>query len=199
MKKSLPKLCGIYKITSPSGKIYVGQSKDIDKRIKYYSIASCKGQRKLYASIIKYGWDAHILEVLQVCDESLLNELEEYYIKTLDSFDTPNGMNLSSGGLVKKQSEESRLRLSASLKGRVLTEEWKRKIGEKSKGRMIGFKHSEETKKKLREVPRKKGIPHPKKGTGYSKEEKRIRHNLANKKLRAKKKYEKKQIYPLFT
>lgn len=195
------RLCGIYKITSPSGKIYIGQSVHIAKRIKYYKIASCKGQQKLYASILKYGWFNHEFQVLHICDESQLNELEEHYIKVFDSFDTKHGLNLDSGGNVKKQSEETKRKRSASLKGRVFTDEWKRKIGEKSKGRMIGYKHSETTKEKMRlnTPPRKRGIPHQMKGKGYSKEEARLRHNLANKKLRARKKNEKNKITSLFT
>ena len=51
----MDRICGIYKITSPSGKIYIGQSKDINLRIIYYKNARCKCQQKLYYSILKYG------------------------------------------------------------------------------------------------------------------------------------------------
>jgi len=58
-------MTGIYKITSPSGKIYIGSSINIDKRIKYYSSGNCKGQIRLFNSIVKYGWNNHILEILE--------------------------------------------------------------------------------------------------------------------------------------
>jgi hypothetical protein len=37
-------ICGIYKITSPSGKIYIGESENIPNRIYYYKIVSCKNK-----------------------------------------------------------------------------------------------------------------------------------------------------------
>jgi group I intron endonuclease len=94
----MEKICGIYKITSPTGKIYIGQSKDINKRIEPYKNARCKNQTKLYNSIIKYGWNSHVLNVIHTCCESKLNELEYYYIKEYDSFNTEHGLNLTSGG-----------------------------------------------------------------------------------------------------
>ena len=48
-------MIGIYKITSPSGKIYIGQSKDIEKRFKAYKNLKCKGQPYIYRSLLKYG------------------------------------------------------------------------------------------------------------------------------------------------
>ena len=50
-------MIGIYKITSPSGKVYVGQSKDLIRRKKDYEkyIKTSNRQVKLLASINKYG------------------------------------------------------------------------------------------------------------------------------------------------
>lgn len=40
--------CGIYKITSPSGRVYVGQSVDIERRFaEYRRNGSAKKQRRL--------------------------------------------------------------------------------------------------------------------------------------------------------
>ena len=36
-------MIGIYKITNPSGKIYIGQSINIENRKKIYSKSICKG------------------------------------------------------------------------------------------------------------------------------------------------------------
>lgn len=180
-------MIGIYKITSPTNKIYIGQSINIEKRKKYYQNAHCKGQKKLYASIIKYGFENHNFEIICECLENELNKLEEYYISYFNSFNTILGMNLDSGGLSKKQSDETKLKRSNSLKGRVFTQEWKDKIAAKSKGRMLGYKHTEETLLKLKNIVKPKwNKPHPKKGTGYSKEEERLRHNESNKRYRLK-------------
>jgi hypothetical protein len=48
-------MIGIYKITSPSKKVYIGQSVNIEKRKYFYEIGNCKKQIKLYNSIKKYG------------------------------------------------------------------------------------------------------------------------------------------------
>jgi group I intron endonuclease len=182
----MAKICGIYKITSPSGKIYIGQSVNVFKRKRYYETENCSGQRKLYASIKKYGFANHKFEIICECDRDELNDREFYYISLYQTWNTPLGLNLQSGGDVIKESDETRLKRSKSLKGRVFSQEWKDKIGLKSKGRMIGFKHSEETRIKLRRKRAKWKNPHPKKGTGISKEEAKLRHRESNKKYRLK-------------
>ena len=62
-------MIGIYKITSPNGRIYVGQSKNIEKRIKCYKSLNCKGQKLLYRSLLKYGVDKHKFEIIIECSE----------------------------------------------------------------------------------------------------------------------------------
>ena len=56
-------MVGIYKITSPSNKVYIGQSIDIEKRFSYYKRLSCKQQSKVYNSILKYGYENHVFEI----------------------------------------------------------------------------------------------------------------------------------------
>lgn len=53
MKKQDNAIIGIYKITSPSGKIYIGQSINIEKRWEKYQkyIENIKNQIKLYNSL----------------------------------------------------------------------------------------------------------------------------------------------------
>ena len=43
-------ITGIYKITSPTNKVYIGQSYNINKRVNHYSNLLCKGQPKLFQS-----------------------------------------------------------------------------------------------------------------------------------------------------
>jgi len=46
-------MVGIYKITSPSGKIYIGQSINIEKtwKYRYKNLNACKRQTILYNSL----------------------------------------------------------------------------------------------------------------------------------------------------
>ena len=73
-------MTGIYKITSPSKKIYIGQSVDIEKRFRSYkNLSHCKSQIKLYNSFLKYGVNNHIFEIVEECSIELLNDKERYY------------------------------------------------------------------------------------------------------------------------
>ena len=72
-------MIGIYKIISPSGKVYVGQSINIESRIKKYASCNCKLQVRLYSSIKKYGWENHIFEILEECSIEELNSRERYW------------------------------------------------------------------------------------------------------------------------
>lgn len=79
---------GIYKITNPSGRIYIGKSIDIYKRWNQYKSLRCISQPKLYWSLKKYGVDNHIFEIQEIYtgdDGDILSEMElkwyEHYRK----------------------------------------------------------------------------------------------------------------------
>lgn len=81
--------CGIYKITSPSGRVYIGQSKDLNRRRKEYSkLQNCKLQIKLHNSLLKYGWIEHNFDVIEYCSVEDLNCSERFW---QDEFDVLNG------------------------------------------------------------------------------------------------------------
>jgi group I intron endonuclease len=90
----------IYKILSPTGRIYIGKTTRLKDRISYYRNNNKGGQKILDSSIEKYGWDQHMFEIITEAPIDQLSELEIKYIKEFDSFhyDNPNGMNLTKGG-----------------------------------------------------------------------------------------------------
>lgn len=101
------KICCIYKITSPSGRIYIGQTIDFDSRIKRYKRLCCKSQRKLYYSLKKYGFSKHTIEQIHICSPEELNRLEESYVNLYKTLEY--GLNLRGGGNGGgKVSEESK-------------------------------------------------------------------------------------------
>jgi len=110
----MDRICGIYKITSPSGGIYIGQSIDIINRKWTYASMKCRDQPRLYNSFKKHGWNNHNFEIIHKCSESNLNELEKHYIKEYKSFNTEYGMNLTEGGDQYKISEETKQKISKS-------------------------------------------------------------------------------------
>ena len=85
----------IYKITNPTGRIYVGKTTNIKKRYYSYSKNNVESQKAIYNSIKKHGWDNHIFEILFVsntCSAERLTELEINYIKNNNSLH-PKGLN----------------------------------------------------------------------------------------------------------
>ena len=171
----------IYSITSPTGKVYVGQTKNIKNRERSYRGCKCKTQPKLYNSIKKYGWDVHIFEIIDKCsifpDKTELDEKEKYWIKFYDSHH--NGLNCNDGGqghLGRKQSLEhiakrvEFLKLKGRGKGKEISEETikkrleTKKINGTGKGINLGRKQSKETIAKriatmIKNKTTRKGIP----------------------------------------
>jgi group I intron endonuclease len=130
-------MIGIYKIVNPNGKVYIGQSVDIEKRLKRYKCISLstKGQIKIYRSLIKYGSANHKFEIVCLCEESELNEKEREYQELFDCVN--NGLNClytKSKDKSGKVSSETLIRMSNAQKGN---------------NNFLGKKHSEETKNKM--------------------------------------------------
>jgi group I intron endonuclease len=126
------KICGIYKITSPTNRIYIGQSIDIKRRINCYKSLRCVEQPYIYNSLLKYGWENHIFEILHECDRYSLNEMEKYYVDLFGTFNSKLGMNLLDGGGSKMTcSDETKIKMGNSRRGKKHSEETKKKISEK--------------------------------------------------------------------
>ena len=134
----------IYRIYNVrSGKSYVGQTIDFDKRLRSHF----GGRRKslVNSAIKKYGKDNFKVEILEGnVPEHLLDKLEILNIRVWNC-KAPNGYNLSDGGGGQRghsPSPEHRLKISESLKGRPapnkgqpLSAEHRRAISEANKGR----------------------------------------------------------------
>ncbi len=160
------KICGIYKVVSPSKKIYIGQSVDCEARKRSYSRLHCTKQKKLLASFIKYGFDKHSFEVIQQCLPEELPKFEKYYVDLFNIFNSKFGLNIRDGGGNKgKLSDEQKKKISDSLKGKKHSPERieKTRLGNLGKKRTIehrkwmsenspktnlGKKASDETRKK---------------------------------------------------
>ena len=71
-------MTGIYKITSPKNRVYIGQSVNIKSRWSRYKKRLPKSQIKLNRSFLKYGVENHLFEVVEECLVSELNEKERY-------------------------------------------------------------------------------------------------------------------------
>ena len=164
----------IYKYTSPSNKIYIGQTLNEKRRKKeFFDLKNKYGGLKIYNARKKYLPENFKYEILYKNNydniESAildLNEKEEFYIKKFDSIN--NGYNISIGGSVRGVmiNEDCKQRMINSLKdyykthdnpfkGQKHTEETIQKIKNSAIGRLSpfkGHKHTEETIQKLKEI-----------------------------------------------
>lgn len=157
--KEKPHNIGIYKITSPTGRIYIGQSKDLKTRFRdYYKlIDNIKTQTKLYNSFKKYGVENHQFDIIEYCTEEELNCSERFW---QDEFDVLNGgLNCILQECGEKRrilSEETRKKLSEAGKKRIHSQESIAKrvksFKENHKGKRspcLGVKYSQELRDKM--------------------------------------------------
>ena len=127
-------MIGIYKITSPSDRIYIGQSVDIERRRKSYQKSIGSKQAKLYASIVKYGFSEHIFEVIEECSVEELNTRERHWQDLYDVL-SEKGLNCRLTGTKDKSgyiSQTSLNKLSESLKALYDTPEGKEGLVKKA-------------------------------------------------------------------
>jgi group I intron endonuclease len=150
----------VYKFTSPSGKSYIGQTRNLRTRIAAHkSKSGCIAFRD---AISKYGFESFTQEILKdslTLDEA--NYWEKFYISEYNSL-VPNGYNLAAGGENSLHHEETKKKLSDKRKGSRMPESFKKALSEKMKGNTYkkGVPLSDDQKRFLSEMM---------KGNSYSK------------------------------
>lgn len=96
-------MVGIYKIENLlSGEVYIGQSKDIENRIKEHRYHNQSYIDKVLHDI---GFENFSFSILEICNEEELDEKEDYYILQFRSNETGYGYNLNRGGQYIKSGE----------------------------------------------------------------------------------------------
>lgn len=162
----------VYVHISPSGKRYYGLTCQQVKKRWLNGMGYIKNEH-FYRAIQKYGWDAFKHEIVA---EGLTREeacaLEESLIAEHHTQDYRFGYNISAGGEANRLAQSSKDKISEANKGKVRTEEMKRKMSEMRMGHpslLKGGTLSEEHKKKISESLR--GKPHPHNGVRFRKVE----------------------------
>ena len=108
---------GIYKLTNPKGKVYIGQSTNIEHRWEKGHKYNVGEGKKLKNSINKYGWENHQKDIIEECSVEDLESRETYWIDFYDSYKT--GLNsTSSGGLSGYKDDEWKRKHRMGLTGR---------------------------------------------------------------------------------
>lgn len=145
-------MIGIYKIISPSNRVYIGQSINIEKRWKHHD-TNCKNLIKLGRSFRKYGKENHKFEILQECKLEELDKLETYYkqlelnkvkgdwqqVLFCELYDTGGG----------PKSEETKKKISESNKGKLKPLGTGDKISKSKKGVKLNYKRTKEHNEKF--------------------------------------------------
>lgn len=143
----------IYKATSPSGKVYIGQTKrSLYERKRDHIYWAKKGLNTKFGNALrKYGSEI-VWEVLHRVSINRLDELEIQEIKKYKSY--RYGYNSTLGGdggspmLGKNHSKETIKKMSDAKKGKKFSEEHKRKMSEAGKRKVFSVSH----RQKLREA-----------------------------------------------
>lgn len=137
-------MIGVYKITSPTGRIYIGQSLDIKRRWKQHKKCDHKTSYtvKLFRSFLKYGVSNHIFEILEECSIDLLNDRERYWQEFYNSASV-NNLNCF---LVQTSSKRR--------EGQIISDKQKAQISLVHKGK----KYSAETRQKIKDARAKQII-----------------------------------------
>ena len=66
-------ICGIYKISSPKGRIYIGQSVNINYRWYQHRHNTNQEYALLYRSFKKYGVENHLFTLIEECAKEYLD------------------------------------------------------------------------------------------------------------------------------
>lgn len=131
---------GIYVIENTvNNKKYVGQT---DERFirRYWHHKWLLNNNKHHNKKLQNSWNKHGKEsfkfyvVHELKEEDSLNDLEIMFIKLFNSIE--NGYNIQTGGQDEKLNT-------------YISEETRKRVGQINRERMIGAKHSEETKEKM--------------------------------------------------
>lgn len=153
----------IYMYTSPSNKVYIGQTIDENKRKASHKSKAKKFEESAFSRAIKkYGFENFRYEVLHISYgetkeevKDLLNFWERFYISEYKSNNSKFGYNLNIGGgsnvgykhsdATKELLRKTKLGENNPNYGKCASLETRLKMSEAHKN----FHHTEETKRKL--------------------------------------------------
>ena len=135
----------IYKVTSPEGLVYIGQTvKSLVRRKTGHCFRAKKGDRRhaFQIALLEHGFSAFQWKQIDAAEtKEELDAKEKQWVAHYKPDDPAHGYNSTGGGIKTVYSPEARRKISEALKGRVITNEARRKQREKMKGRHLTAEH----------------------------------------------------------
>lgn len=142
----------IYKYTSPSGKMYIGQTiNETKRRCTFLNLKLKYGGSKIDNARKKYLPENFIYEVIYenwfedaINSINTLDEKEKYFISFFNTYKT--GYNSTLGGYTSTgyyPNDEVKKRMSEAAKKVVKTDDWKQNISESLTGKKHSAEHTE--------------------------------------------------------
>jgi group I intron endonuclease len=134
--------CGVYCFTLRGTKrCYVGSSKNIQKRRnRHLTMARAGSELRFHKALREFGAEAFDFEVLALCDQERLHEVEDLFFLLKEST-RAEGFNVrtrAAGGYDPKEvSEATRERLRVAGTGRPVSAETREKLRAMFKGRKM--------------------------------------------------------------
>lgn len=133
-------MVGIYKVESPNGEIYLGQSRHVIKRWGSLKRTTCPRPELLVKSILRYGQSVHIFSVAHELpddiSQNILDLYEQIYIKQYKDCGV-SLLNIQNGGYRSRHVDSTK----EKLKLRKCSDETKRKISIAHKGKVLSTEH----------------------------------------------------------
>jgi group I intron endonuclease len=147
---------GIYRIINlVNQKFYIGSSVNIKLRWYRHQLTLSKGSHKnpyLQNAYLKYGKDNFKLEILEFCETNKLIEKEQFYIDMHDAIN--KGYNIcpfayATTGIRYKQTEEHKRKIGLKSKGRKMSDEQKKKLSIIHTGTKLSQEHKQKISQSL--------------------------------------------------
>lgn len=145
-RDQLPKESGVYQIRcTENGKIYIGSSIRIRSRISRHLMdlrRNVHSNQHLQNAFNKYGENKFEAIVLELCDKNKLCVTEQFYLDKLQPYDRLIGYNhykKAYSPLGFTLTDEQKRKISIALTGRPVSEETRKKIGDRHRGKIMSL------------------------------------------------------------
>lgn len=130
-------------INTYNGMIYIGKTQNLEQRLYKYKNNNFKRQKKFYAAVSKYGWNAFKFEIIEKVSTIDIDKKEQFWIKHLYAVEfgynlTYGGQGAPSGDLHPNKKQENKDKISKTMTGKSKSKSHCENISKSKKGIFFG-------------------------------------------------------------